>query len=81
MVEEKNNKGYDTFIEIHKDLRFAREFTNAVMQKFDAFLATQLTLIAKEKGVSIADLCLCRENINTVVQHKSGVVRFWVEVK
>ena len=53
MSEEKDNKGYDTFIEIHKDLRFAKEFTNAVMQKFDAFLATQLTLIAKEKGVNI----------------------------
>lgn len=53
----------------------------AVLQKYDAFLATQLTLIAKEKGVSVADLCLRHNDIFTHIQRIDGDIKFWVEVK
>lgn len=63
------------------DFGFAKELFTAINEKYDAFLATQLTLIAKENGVSVADLCLCHDDINTAFQRKDGIIRFWVEVK
>ena len=53
----------------------------SVQQKYDAFLATQLTLIAKEKGVSVADLCLRHNDICANIQKIDGDIKFWVEVK
>lgn len=52
-----------------------------ILRKYDVFLATQLALIAKEKGVSVADLCLRHTDITANVQKTDGDIKFWVEVK
>ena len=59
----------------------AKKIAKAVFDKYDAFLATQLTLIAKEKGVSVADLCLRHNDITSNFQKIDGDIKFWVEVK
>lgn len=59
----------------------AKKIAKAVFDKYDAFFATQLTLIAKEKGVSVADLCLRHNDITANYQKIDGDIRFWVEVK
>lgn len=64
-----------------KGLELASTLAEAVQQKYDAFLATQLTIIAKEKGVSIADLCLRHNDIKSNIQNIDGDIKFWVEVK
>lgn len=64
-----------------KGIEWASKVAEAVQQKYDAFLATQLTLIAKEKGVSVADLCLRHHNIISNSQEIDGDIKFWVEVK
>ena len=60
---------------------YAKKLAQAVQDKYDAFLATQLTLIAKEKGVSVADLCLRHNDITSNIQKIDGDIKFWVEVK
>lgn len=57
-----------------------KHIADLITAKYDAFLATQLTLIAKEKGVSVADLCL-RHNVCSICQKIDGDIKFWVEVK
>lgn len=64
-----------------KGLEWASTLAEAVQQKYDAFLATQLALIAKEKGVSVADLCLRHKDITANYQKIDGDIKFWVEVK
>lgn len=64
-----------------KAQEFAKKLSHEVMARYDAFLATQLTLIAREKGVSVADLCLAHDEITAVYQPKDGVVRYWIELK
>lgn len=54
---------------------------NLIQQTYNAFLATQLTLIAQEKGVSVADLCLRHNDITSNIQKIDGDIKFWVEVK
>ena len=58
-----------------------KHLADLIIAKYDAFLATQLTLIAKEKGVSVADLCLRHNDICTNIQKIDGDIKFWVEVK
>ena len=58
-----------------------KHIADLITTKYDAFLATQLTLIAKEKGVSIADLCLRHNDIKSNIQNIDGDIKFWVEVK
>lgn len=58
-----------------------KHLVDLIIAKYDAFLATQLTLIAKEKGVSIADLCLRHNDIHSNIQKIDGDIKFWVEVK
>lgn len=62
-------------------IEWASKVAEAVQQKYDKFLATQLTLIAKEKGVSVADLCLRHNDIKSNIQNIDGDIKFWVEVK
>ena len=84
----EEEKGYEP-IEIKYDmpyvkaegLSWASTLAEAVQQKYDAFLATQLTLIAKEKGVSVKDLCLRHNDICANIQKIDGDIKFWVEVK
>lgn len=59
----------------------AKKIAAAVLDKYDSFFATQLTLIAKEKGISVADLCLRHKDINANYQAIDGDIKFWVEVK
>ena len=59
----------------------AKKFAQAVQDKYDAFLATQLTLIAKEKGVSVYDLCMCSDSIEQIYQNGKDAIRYWIEVK
>lgn len=63
-----------------KGIEWASKVAEAVQQKYDAFLATQLALIAEERGVSVADLCL-RQNVCAICQKIDGDIKFWVEVK
>lgn len=58
-----------------------KHLVDLIIAKYDAFLATQLTLIAKEKGVSVADLCLRHNDIHSNIQKIDGDIKFWVEVK
>lgn len=58
-----------------------KHLVDLIIAKYDAFLATQLTLIAKEKGVSVADLCLRNNDITSNIQKIDGDIKFWVEVK
>lgn len=64
--------------QIHKN---AKKIAKAVFDKYDAFFATQLTLIAKEKGVSVEELCLRHNDITANYQKTDGDIKFWVEVK
>ena len=64
-----------------KGLEWASTLAEAVQQKYDAFLATQLALIAKEKGVSVEELCLRHNDITANYQKIDGDIKFWVEVK
>lgn len=59
----------------------AKKIAVAVLDKYDSFFATQLTLIAKEKGVSVADLCLRHKDITANYQTIDGDIKFLVEVK
>ena len=60
----------------------AKKIAKAVFDKYDAFFATQLTLIAKEKGVSVEELLCLRHNDITANFQKTGRdIKFWVEVK
>lgn len=59
----------------------AKKIAKAVFDKYDAFFATQLTLIAKEKGVSVEELCLRHNDITANYQTIDGDIKFWVEVK
>ena len=58
-----------------------KHLVDLIIAKYDTFLATQLTLIAKEKGVSVADLCLRHNDIHSNIQKIDGDIKFWVEVK
>lgn len=65
-------------------IKMSREISKVselILDKYDTFLATQLTLIAKEKGVSVADLCLRHNDITSNIQKIDGDIKFWVEVK
>lgn len=64
--------------QIHEN---AKKIAKAVFDKYDAFFATQLTLIAKEKGVSVEELCLRHNDITANYQKIDGDIKFWVEVK
>ena len=59
----------------------ARKIAKAVFDKYDHFFATQLTLIAKERGVSVEELCLRHNDITANYQKIDGDIKFWVEVK
>lgn len=80
MAEKTQNKDKINaeFAETHKRIKHIADLITA---KYDAFLATQLTLIAKEKGVSVADLCLRHNDIHSNIQKIDGDIKFWVEVK
>ena len=80
-VYEPIESKYDMPYVKAKGLEWASTLAEAVQQKYDAFLATQLILIAKEKGVSIADLCLRHNDIKSNIQNIDGDIKFWVEVK
>ena len=58
-----------------------KHIADLITTKYDAFLATQLTLIAKEKGVSVTDLCLQHNHIKSNIQNIDGDIKFWLEVK
>ena len=64
--------------QIHEN---AKKIAKAVFDKYDAFFATQLALIAKEKGVSVEELCLRHNDITANYQKIDGDIKFWVEVK
>ena len=80
MAEKTQNKGTINaeIAETHKRIK---HIADLILAKYDAFLATQLTLIAKEKGVSVADLCLRHNDICANIQKIDGDIKFWVEVK
>ena len=80
MAEKTQNKGTINaeIAETHKRIK---HIADLIIAKYDAFLATQLTLIAKEKGVSVADLCLRHKDIKSNIQNIDGDIKFWVEVK
>ena len=80
MAEKTQNKDKINaeVAETHKRIKHIADLITA---KYDAFLATQLTLIAKEKGVSVADLCLRHNDIHINIQKIDGDIKFWVEVK
>ena len=59
----------------------AKKIAAAILDKYDSFFATQLTLIAKEKGVSVEELCLRHKDITANYQKIDGDIKFWVEVK
>ena len=67
--------------EISKVSKPVEHITELILDKYDTFLATQLALIAKEKGVSVADLCLRHNDIHSNLQKIDGDIKFWVEVK
>lgn len=67
--------------EISKSSKPVEHITGLILDKYDTFLATQLTLIAEEKGVSVADLCLRHNDITSNILKIDGDVKFWVEVK
>lgn len=79
MAEKTQNKGTINaeIAETHKRIKHIADLITA---KYDAFLATQLTLIAKEKGVSVEELCLLH-NVCAICQKIDGDIKFWVEVK
>lgn len=60
---------------------FPTNLAKAIKQKYDAFLATQLILIAHKKGVSVEELCLRHNDISANYQKIDGDIKFWVEVK
>ena len=79
MAETQNKDRINA--EISETQKRIKKLADLIFAKYDAFLATQLTLIAKEKGVSVADLCLRHNNICSNVQKIDGDIKFWVEVK
>lgn len=58
-----------------------KELAKMVVERFDIMLATQLKLIAEEKGVSVEQLCFCYDISITEQRMNDGYYRFWVEVK
>ena len=58
-----------------------KHIADLITAKYDAFFAFLLTLITKEKGVSVADLCLRHNDIKSNIQNIDGDIKFWVEVK
>ena len=80
MVELKNNKARINaeFVETQKRIK---DIASLITDKYDKFLVTQLTLVAKEKGISVADLCLRHNDIKSNIQNIDGDIKFWVEVK
>ena len=80
MAEKTQNKGKINaeIAETHKRIK---HIADLILAKYDSFLATQLTLIAKEKGVSVAELCLRHNDITCNIQKIDGDIKFWVEVK
>lgn len=80
MADITNNEDRinEDFAESQKRIK---HIASLITDKYDAFLATQLTLIAKEKGVSIADLCLRHNDIKSNIQNIDGDIKFWVEIK
>lgn len=62
-------------------MKNAQEVAKLVHEKYDALLATQLKLIAEERGVTVEELCFCY-SINIAQQNMyGGYFRFWIEVK
>ena len=80
-VDEPIESKYDIPYVNAKGIEWPSTLAEAVQQKYDAFLATQLTLIAKEKGLSVADLCLRHNDIKSNIQNIDRDIKFWVEVK
>lgn len=80
MAEKTQNKGTIN-AEIAEKHKRIKHIADLILAKYDAFLATQLTLIAKERGVSVADLCLRHKDITSNFQKIDGNIKFWVEVK
>lgn len=74
--QEKEKRKY-----IDESMEWAKLVVDAVQANYDKFFATQLTLIAKEKGVSVKDLCLRHNDICANIQRIDGDIKFWVEVK
>lgn len=73
---------WDIPAETNKELfDFPTNLAKAIQEKYDAFLATQLILIAHKRGVSVEDLCLRHNDICANIQKIDGDIRFWVEVK
>lgn len=78
-LTEEQEKQKQKFID--EGMEWAKQLTEAIQANYDKFLATQLVLIAKEKGVSVADLCLRHNDICGNIQKIDGDIKFWVEVK
>ena len=58
-----------------------REIVKLIHEKYDAMIATQIKLIAEERGVSVEELCFCYD-LSVVHQNMNdGHYRFWVEVR
>ena len=60
------------------------KFVSDIQPQFDYCLqddSTQLALIAKEKGVSVEELCLRHNDITANYQKIDGDIKFWVEVR
>lgn len=73
--------------EISKSSKPVEHITELILDKYDTFLATQLTLIAEEKGVSVADLCLMYNDItskrnNHIIEYKGErhYIKEWAEM-
>ena len=80
MAEKTQNK--DTInAEIAETHKHIKHIADWITDKYDTFFATQLTLIAKEKGVSVEELCLRHNDITANFQKIDGDIKFWVEVK
>lgn len=67
--------------EMSKSSKPVEHITELILDKYNTFLATQLALIAKEKGVSVADLCLCHNDITSNILKIDSDIKFWVEVR
>ena len=80
MADLKNNQARINAEFAEKQKRI-KHIASLITDKYDAFLATQLTLIAKEKGVRVADLWLRHNDIKSNIQNIDGDIKFWVEVK
>ena len=78
-LDEEQEKQKQKFID--EGVAWAKQLSEAIQANYDKFLATQLVLIAKEKGVSVEDLCLRHKDICANIQKIDGDIKFWVEVK